>query len=255
MAGQAVKLRAVSEHQRAVKGVARGVDRRCVEGVRFHRGNDGGELRVRRDGVDFRKMLKEHLEVFGQPHAQNRVLAADEVARVVRRDDDDGLAVGAVHRMDLLEDGERRVGLGQRAAQDDLPQLGEVDRARRGRAEHAQRAQAAGRSRAQDDVARLRRLKTSLIALLALRLTVFLLRGGGRAAAASVRGGGVLRAGERLDRHGQVSLRRGIDRHGQHEQAALDLLSAAAAGEQEEAAEQKGKERKAFHRGFPPIRL
>ena len=58
------------------------------------------------------------------------MLAADEIARVLRRDDDDRLAVGAVDTVNLAENGQRGVRFGNRLAEDDFAQLGEIDRAR-----------------------------------------------------------------------------------------------------------------------------
>ena len=169
-------------------------------------------------------MFKEHLEVFGQAQAEHSALPADEIARLIRRDDDDGLAVGAVNRADLLEDGERGVRFGESLADDDLPKLGEVDRARRGRAQQPQRAQAARRGGAEHDIARFGLFK------LGLRIgCAFAVR---RARCA------VLRAGKRLDSDGQVALRRGVHRHGDDEQPAFDLLPAGAAAQQQEKHEQ-----------------
>lgn len=88
-----------------------------------------------------------------QAQAEHGTLSADEIARMIRRDDDDGFVVGAVDGVNLLEDGERRIRFGQRLADDDFLQLGEIDGARRGCAQQAQRAQTARRGSTQDDVA------------------------------------------------------------------------------------------------------
>ena len=98
-------------------------------------------------------MFKQHFKILGQAQAEHGALSADEIARMIRRDDDDGFVVGAVDGVNLLEDGERRIRFGQRLADDDFLQLGEVDGARRGCAQQAQRAQTARRGGAQDDVA------------------------------------------------------------------------------------------------------
>lgn len=69
-------------------------------------------------------MIKQHLEVFGKPQTEYGVLAADEIARVLRRDDDDCFAVGAVDTVDLAEDGQRGVRFGNRLAEDDFAPAG-----------------------------------------------------------------------------------------------------------------------------------
>ena len=65
-------------------------------------------------------MLEQHFEVFGQTQTEYRMLAADEIARVLRRDDDDRFAVGAVDAVNLAEDGQRCVRFGESLAEDDL---------------------------------------------------------------------------------------------------------------------------------------
>lgn len=77
-------------------------------------------------------VFKQHFKVLGQAQAEHGALSADEIARMIRRDDDDGFVVGAVDGVNLLEDGERRIRFGQRLADDDFLQLGEIDGARRG---------------------------------------------------------------------------------------------------------------------------
>ena len=129
MAGQAVEVGFALKQEGVLKVVPGGIDGCRVGRAGFHRGDDGGEARAGRNDVELFVVLKEHLEVFGQAQAEHGALPADEIARLIRRDDDDGLAVGAVNRADLLEDGERGVRFGESLADDDLPKLGEVDRA------------------------------------------------------------------------------------------------------------------------------
>ena len=106
MAGQAVEVGFALQQEGVLKVVPGGVDGRRVGRAGFHRGDDGGEARAGRNDVELFVVLKEYLEVFGQAQAEHGALSADEIARLIRRDDDDGLAVGAVNRADLLEDGE-----------------------------------------------------------------------------------------------------------------------------------------------------
>ena len=155
MTGQTVGVRCALQNQRAVKVVSVGIDRCGVDGLGLHRGDDGGEVWRGRDDVDGLKMLKQHFEVFGKPQTEYGVLTADEIARVLRRDDDDRFAVGAVDAVNLAEDGQRGVRFGNRLAEDDFAQLGEIDRARRCCAQKPQRTQAAWRGRAQHDIPRL----------------------------------------------------------------------------------------------------